>query len=270
MRFGFSRIDRLLRAPVFVMGCPRSGTTFVGEVLGAHPRVAYLNEPPEIMTYTSRVFRGEASAADAAAFYAGVYRTWLARRRLWGVRRFVEKCPRHVFVLDFLARAFPRARFVHVVRDGRAVVSSLVKTGWLARGDGTAAGQAARYWVPDALRDRFEAANHAGRASLTWDLYVRAGLAGRALGPARYLELRYETLLAEPETRTAELLRFLGLRMGSAVREFLDRTRRDRDGAWRDELAPGDRVEVESTVGALLRELGYDANTSSGKEIGAP
>ncbi len=257
------RADRLLRAPVFVVGCPRSGTTFVGEVLSAHPRVIYLNEPPEIMAYCPRVYGGNVSAEEAAAFYRTVYRRALGRRRLWGVRRLAEKCPRHVFVLPFLGGAFPAARFIHVLRDGRAVVNSLVKTGWLGRGPAGADGSRARYWVPALLREEFERTTDAGRASLAWDLHVRAGLAGRRFGPRRYVEIRYEDMLAEPERSAADLLRFAGLALDPAVGRFLDGVRRERTAAWQRELAPADRTHVETAAGALLQTLGYGAVNAS-------
>lgn len=249
--------ETLLRAPIFVTGCPRSGTTFVGTLLGAHPRVAYWNEPPDIMAYCPRVFLGEVTFEEARAFYRDVYLRWLRGQHLDGVTHFAEKCPRHVLVLPFLVRAFPEGRVVHVLRDGRAVANSLVRTGWLSDTPAAPGGHRARYYVPPGRRECFETTTDAGRAALVWDIYVRAGLAARALGPARYMEIRYEDVLGDPELWTARLLRFIGLPMADPVVRFLDRTRRDRDGAWRRELEPAAQAAVEEMAGQLLGELGY-------------
>ena len=259
----FDRAARLLRAPVFIIGCPRSGTTFVGELFGSHPAVAYWNEPPAIMAYCPRVFLGAVPETEAARFYRTAYRRWLRRRSLRGVRRFVEKCPRHVFVVPFLARIFPGARFVHVVRDGRAVASSLVRTGWLGGESTSGDGTRARYWVPADRRHTFETTSDVGRASMAWDLYVRAGLLGRHLGPERYTEIRYEDLLSDTVSATTRLLAFVGLPMDEAVQRFLDGVRRERTAAWRTELGEGSRREVETMAAELLAGLGYvTANTS--------
>lgn len=247
----------LLRTPTFVMGCPRSGTTFVGELLGSHSCVVYWNEPPEIMAYCPRVFRREVAFEEARAFYHEVYGRWLGEQRLDGVARFAEKCPRHVLVLPFLARAFPEGRFIHVVRDGRAVVSSLIRTGWLANTPDAPGGHRARYYVPRDRRERFEVTTEAGRAALVWDIYVRAGMAGRTLAPDRYVEVRYEDVLRAPDEWGGRLLRFMGLSMEGGVARFVRRTRRDRDAAWRRELGAPDRAMVEETAGDLLEELSY-------------
>jgi len=105
------------------------------------------------MEYSPRIFSGEVSFEQARAFYLDVYSRWLAKDGSWRTRRFAEKCPRHALVVPFLAEAFPDATFIHVVRDGRAVASSLLKTGWL---DGRTQGRRARYYVPGARREWFE------------------------------------------------------------------------------------------------------------------
>jgi hypothetical protein len=111
--------------------------------------------------------------------------------------------------------------------------------------------------VPAALREEFERTTDAGRALLAWDLHVRAGLVGRRFGTGRYVEIRYEDLLADPKENAALLLRFAGLDVDPAVSRFLDGIRRERTAAWQRELAPADRAHVETAVGALLETLGY-------------
>jgi hypothetical protein len=112
--------------------------------------------------------------------------------------------------------------------------------------------------VPAAERARFEAATDAGRAALTWEAFVRAGLEGRRVAPDRYFEVRYEDLLADPQAWARRVLAFAGVEMDRAVARFVERARRDRQVAWTRELAGDDRVAVETLAGGLLRELGYD------------
>src|SRR5204863_4729315 len=96
-------------------------------------------------------------------------------------------------------RAYPDARAVHVVRDGRDVVCSLLERGWLSadRSGGDDArlpyGADARFWVPPEERAEFERASDAGRAAWAWRAYVTAAGAPRD----RVLEVRYERLAEE-------------------------------------------------------------------------
>ena len=137
-------------------------------------------------------------------------------RRLSLVRglRGVEQTPETAFVVGAALQAYPPARAVHLVRDGRDVVCSLLERGWLSaeRGGGDDAGlpygARARFWVEPERRAEFEAASDATRAAWAWRTlrHRRARVASRAL-----LELRYESLVGEPETRRGELAEHLGV-----------------------------------------------------------
>ena len=91
---------------------------------------------------------------------------------------------------------------MHLVRDGRDVVCSLLERGWLSaeRGGGDDAGlpygARARFWVEPDRRAEFEAASDATRAAWAWRSYVDGGALVRE---PRVLELRYESLVGEPE-----------------------------------------------------------------------
>jgi hypothetical protein len=95
---------------------------------------------------------------------------------------------------------------------------------------------------------------------------------GREAAAGRYLELRYEDLVAEPEARLREVCRFLGLELEPAMLEYHRRvdaaqladhprlaepptpgTRR-----WGEQMSPADNERFEAVAGALLEELGYE------------
>ena len=127
------------------------------------------------------------------------------RRVLERVRRYslvrglrgVEQTPETAFVAVAALQAYPPARGVHLVRDGRDVVCSLLEKGWLSaeRGGGDDAGlpygARARFWVEPERRAEFEAASDATRAAWAWRAYVtaartaRGARAGAALRVAR-------------------------------------------------------------------------------------
>lgn len=129
-------------APTFIVGCGRSGTTLLGELLSQHRDVAYLNEARRIWisavpqtdvwsVQAMSMMRDGRLDVDPAA--AGAERIATLRQMFhaqWvriGRQMLVEKLPENAFRLRLLRAAFPAARIVHVVRDGRAVAKSIAR-----------------------------------------------------------------------------------------------------------------------------------------------
>src|SRR4029078_8314585 len=107
---------------VFVVGCPRSGTTFVGRAIGGLPGVVDFGE---VTPWKAALPEGP-SAADLRTILERIRRIGLA----WGLRG-VEQTPETAHVLGTALEAYPEALAVHVVRDGRDVVWSLVERWWI-------------------------------------------------------------------------------------------------------------------------------------------
>ena len=264
--------------PFFVVGSARSGTTLLRLMLNAHPAVSV---PPE-SRFVVELWRGS-EEVDAETTLAALsrhrqfaswdlpieaVRTQLARTgtvryadvmeaayrafaHLRGKPRWGDKTPRYVEHVPLLARLWPRARFVHLVRDGRDVALSYAD-------------------VP------FGPKRVAESAAL-WATRVSLGVVhGRALGPDRYLEMRYEELVARPEDRARTLCDFLELDFDARM---LDYARRARDAvlpraarynphvtepprtdtrSWQHDMPP-EHVEVfEAIAGDVLAMLGYE------------
>jgi hypothetical protein len=182
-------------------------------------------------------------------------------RRLAFVRRLrgVEQTPETGFVLPAALRAFPTATAVHVLRDGRDVVCSLLERGWLSArrsADSDDANQAygvhPRFWVEPERRQEFVEASDARRAAWAWRRYVTAARAA----PRRTVELRYEQLVNDPERATAPLTRSLGVGE-EALAEAFAAAHANSVGRWRRDLTPEQLADVEAEAGPLLAELGY-------------
>jgi Sulfotransferase family len=240
---------------VFVVGSPRSGTTFTGSALGAQPGFVDLDEVTPLKAALPRL----AALSPAAA--APELRTILERVRLLGLARGlrgVEQTPETSFALEAALLAYPLAHAVHVVRDGRDVVCSLLERGWFRgdRGGADDAGQAygahARFWVEAERRDEFEAASEATRAAWAWRRYVTA--ADRL--PERTTQLRYEALVRDP---AAEAERIAAAIDADPVplREAFARVHGSSLERWRRDLAPEQLADVEAEAGPLLSALGY-------------
>ena len=147
---------------------------------------------------------------------------------------------------------------MHVLRDGRDVVCSLLERGWLraGRGGGDDAGHAygahSRFWVEPELREEFEHASEARRAAWAWRRYVAAA----AAVPERTIELRYEALVESPEAEADRIALALGSDPAPLRRAFGE-VHGSSVGRWRRDLSAEQIADVEAEAGALLGELGY-------------
>ena len=200
-------------SPVFVVGCPRSGTTLVQTMLDSHPRLSVIYEanflvdiplgPRSCMASASealalaeahRAFRSDsfdvriarAACADlGVTSAAGAMRVLAASHAFTqGKKRWGNKMPNALQHLAELAAVYPDAQFIHVIRDGRDSASSQARIGHLPSLVGGA---------------------------LLWRTGMRKGRRdGLSLGPGRYLELRFEELLSAPEEQVRRMCAFLG------------------------------------------------------------
>jgi len=233
---------------VFVVGCPRSGTTFTGSAFGSLEGFVDLDEVTPLKAALPRL------AGLPKPEAARELRTILERVRLLGLARGlrgVEQTPETSFVLGAALAAYPQAMAVHVVRDGRDVVCSLLERGWFraSRGDADDAGHAygaqPRFWVEPERRDEFARVSEARRAAWAWRRYVEA--ASRAP-----LELRYETL-RDGAVQLAGALEVPAAGLARAFAGFHGES----IGRWRDELTAEQLADVEAEAGETLQALGY-------------
>jgi hypothetical protein len=272
---------------VFVVGCPRSGTTLLQRMLDHHPQLAVANDthfiiravpglppgcdPPLTTDLVERAvghhrfhrLGGAASEARELARGARTYREFIAAlysrlAALRGKPLAGEKSPDYVKRLPTLASLFPWARTIHIVRDGRDVALSTREWAREDRGPGRFA-----LWREEPM----------AVLALWWRELVRSGRRdGDALGALRYREVRYEDLVKQPDERLRELAAFLGLPFASSMSRFFEgRTRREpglsakkawlpptsglRD--WRTQMSERDTELFEAISGELLAELGY-------------
>jgi sulfotransferase family protein len=238
-----------------VVGSPRSGTTLLGSSLGAQPGLVDLGEVKPLKAMIPQL-AGLPEQEAAARF----------RRRLEVVRqlglaghlRGVEQTPETSFVLAAALRAYPAASAVHIVRDGRDVVCSLLERGWLGSDRtgsddaGLAYGAHPRFWVEPTRADEFRSASEARRAAWAWRRYVSAA---RAV-PQRTLEVRYEELVSEPGEVAKQLADFLALEpvpLTNSLSKAYDRS----IGRYKKDLTPNQLADVEDEAGELLQDLGY-------------
>jgi len=269
---------------LFVGGCERSGTSLLQKLLCLDPRVAGTGE----FVYTGRIadlfarmaaehpepwasrLRDHFSPSELEASFQSLYRDLVRPAREAGenVAWVAEKTPSNIFAVKALAALFPDARFLHVLRDGRDVLASHreVKRRILATGD--LASYAQTHLTRRHVARRWNAAVTAHRrAEQDPDL------------TGRYLLIRYEDLVREPEAELARLGEFLEISLdartlhpeqvsaadlglpidGLWTTEEADRRgfAPERNGRWRRDLSLGDRLMANLSMGVALSEAGY-------------
>lgn len=280
--------------PIFLVGASRSGTTWLQEMLGAHPAIAtphelhffdrylhpwaeawadHLPEDPE--RWRRRRHVGLPAALTEETFSAlmrevvdRVHGEVLALKP--SARVVLEKCA-YGSHAGLIISLIPRARFIHLLRDGRDVVASMLRA---SRGWG-------RDWAPASAREGIE----------LWRAHVEAARRIARL-TNHYAEVRYEELAsADGPAILGRLFAFCGAETDAAsceeiYRRFsLERGRRAetsivwggevalREGAgnldppgfrgaggigtWRRDLSLREQLLLQSMAGAFLRELGY-------------
>jgi hypothetical protein len=240
---------------VFVVGSPRSGTTFTGHALGSQPGFVDLDEVTPLKAALPRL--AGLPPAEAAAELRGI----LERVRAFGLARGlrgVEQTPETSFALEAALLAYREAQAVHVIRDGRDVVCSLLERGWFRAGRddaddaGLAYGAHARFWVEPDRREEFERASETRRAAWAWRRYARAA----ATVPERTIELRYEALVESPHAEADRVAAALGA-PAEPLRLAFAGMHGSSLGRWRRDLTPEQLADVEAEAGDLLVELGY-------------
>ncbi|MEM9807264.1 MAG: sulfotransferase [Cyanobacteria bacterium P01_D01_bin.56] len=258
-----------LKAPVFIIGSPRSGTTFLGSCIAALPEISYHFEPVATKAAARYIHTQEWNFARGQRFYKLVY-SWLMRVHKDGDLRFADKTPRNCFVVDFLHQAFPDAQFIHIIRDGRDAALSHSKKPWMQAAQaqsrksepgGYRFGPYARFWVEPERTLEFEFTTDIHRCIWAWKRHTESALqAVTNLPQHQYHELRYEQLVTNPQEEAENLLNFLNITDSLSRHQFYQtvaKVRSDSIGRWRTELSSEQLQQVNQEAGELLHTLNY-------------
>jgi protein-tyrosine sulfotransferase len=247
---------------ILIGGAGRSGTTLFRAMLGAHPEI-HCGPEAKLVPVMGDLHRQLHRSFDAEFLGAGIdsslidqaLRAFLATflRGLHPTKRIAEKTPPNLNHMALLGGFFPQARFIHILRDGRAVVESLLRQRWAGLD-----GKPLPYTQNTTLAARY------------WRETVQTVRRQAATVPGRFLEVRYEDLVEDPRKEMERVLAFLGEPWDEAVlkpsatlssREsstaaVAEGLRKNKEESWK-KLSTAQLAEIEAEAGGLLRELGY-------------
>ena len=274
-----------MKPPVFIVGCPRSGTSFLYHLLLSAGGFAEFHTQMNVFDVLEPIFGDlsvprnkqkmmrewlsskafQVSGLDASDIEAKVMANCnngsdflrivmdeVARHQ--GVDRWVDSTPTNIPHMLRISRDFPDAQFIHIIRDGRDAALSLDQHSW------------SRPLPWDRKRSLLA-------AGLYWEGIVRKGRRfGALLGP-KYMEVRYEDLAAQPQPSLTKIGEFLGCDLdyariqqnsiGSVKKPLTSFKEELKDGhfspvgRWKTKFREDQLLWFERLVGNYLLELGY-------------
>ncbi len=283
------RFDR--KAPIFVLGCGRSGSTLLRLMLTSHPNIGIPPEGTFMLGLFGKYYRGGAVLRESIehfcemVFRSDRFSEWNLDRsrvlaRLAAVQeetyanlidavyseyvacldstkqRWGDKNIDYVMSIPKILTLFPNAKIIHVIRDGRDVALSYRAVDFGPNG----LFSTAVFWRRRTLT---------GRASGEW------------AGPARYFEIKYEDLVEQPEHECQRLCDFLGEEFSPQMLRFyeynqlkelipkhrlawhqrtLEPVTQARVRLWKQQMSQRELMIFESVAGTALERFGYETH----------
>ncbi len=275
--------SHLRSTPFFIFGCPRSGTSLLRKMLGTHPNLAvpgeshlYDNIYPIVERYgdlshsptrtrlVTQILRtdhirkwtpapsasetlGAITRHDFHGIVEGLLRAWTSAR---GKARWGEKTPQHTLCWRRILTGFPGVQVIHLVRDGRDVMLS--------------------------YRSAVFGPKHVYPLAVRWQRYLAAAEEAHAfLGEKAFLQVRYEDLVAAPETELRRICDFLGEEYTPLMLAYHQDHKACRSeqrktdnlslpimshntGKWRTQMTDRDLRIFEALAGSSLERYGYE------------
>jgi len=190
----------------------------------------------------------EAKLSACAALGNAVFRP---KAREKGASMWCEKTPRNLIYADVIARIYPRAKFINVVRDGRNVLASMLERKFWPMARSSRYPQTAGFTGPV----EFEAALG------YWSTLLDIGrLHAAELGPERWLDVRFEDLSADLGGTMARVFEFVGLPSDAPVLESLHtvfKPTEAKNERWRGDLDENQIARMHEVCQANLLHYGY-------------
>ncbi len=172
-------------------------------------------------------------------------------QKLWGRPRFVNKNLQNCFRVRLLNSIFPDAKFIHIIRDGRAVAFSI-----LNKKEFGATSPILLVGFKDILGDKYQhKRSELYNYGLAWAEYVRKAREASTVAQGRYYEVRYENLITEPYKELRKIVDFCELDWYRKFEEKIPHTQ-NMNEKWKQKANKEQRTDLEESTFDLRLTLG--------------
>jgi hypothetical protein len=275
--------------PILIIGAPGSGTTLLYQTLSSHRDVAYItlnmlragilrhgrllgDRRKALLILQNLIHRdltsnlplGDAlwikyfgdysymTENDYSEEMASYYRKKVLQvQNFWGRSRFVDKALLNCFRVRLLNSIFPDAKFIHIIRDGRAVAFSILNKIEIA-GDPN---RLFHVGFKEILGDKYQPErSKLYNFGLAWAEFVRKGKEASAFAQSRYYEVRYENLITEPYKELRNIVDFCELNWYSEFEEKIPPTQ-NMNEKWKQKASKQQYIDLEESTFDLRRTL---------------
>ena len=271
-------MQRSVEKPIFIVGAPRSGTGIFYRTMAKHPDLAWISNITKkfpssfFLTRIIMLFRDDHRPTEANNVWqkftnerdeslgrddvSPAARRYLRRvvclnLRLFDKPRFLNKCPGNSVRVGFLKEIFPDARFIHLIRDGRAASYSILRSRLKHAGS---------YWSvkPSGWQDLLQRPL-VEACALQWKWVVEHVIqSARDLPADQYMEVKYEDFVARP----SDILKTVGAKYNLVWQDHQLQTIVDnidnRNFKWQENMSDEDKDRLKFLLGDFLSQLGYD------------
>jgi Sulfotransferase family len=280
---------RKVHQPVFVIGAPHSGADLLTRALKRTPGFHFTVGQPSVhnvvlafaRTPSIQEGRDEATATVLRDAFAQGWQvtahaclncrpecqdatdrsadgTCVDERQ---ITRYGDASPELIYSAEGLVDAFPDARIIQIVRDGRAVVAAMLsdpeELAWFRRGVANVHSEFPNPFFgveTGADRTAWASLSATGKCAMRWRGAVhKMARLRNTLGAEQLTTLRYEQLVREPRATTAALAEFIDAQVAPIV---VPRGQGSTE-SWRRLLSPAQLAEIDKVAGQQLRRVGY-------------
>lgn len=286
-------IINTVKKPIFVLGVPHSGTSWLGRVISQHPDIAYLPEANFVWMWGNAHKENDLLTAEdlTPRIKDHIYKKICRHVRSEGALRVCDKTPRNSLRIPFIYSLFPDAKIILIIRDGRSVIRSintrslkpsrkvlglevwrrikrvppwelgvyLHRTQSIFKG---LIGQSMDYWGarPPGWETWVKQYSPHVVAAKQWTETTRISIVeGRKLPQDNYIELRYEEVIQNPVEHMSKIVNFLELEHSTNL--IVDYAKQTADPSrlekWREVLDDELLSDIQFVMEPTMIEVGY-------------
>jgi len=272
-----------IRKPIFILGSARSGTSILYQLLSSHPdlcwfsnitnlnpehsRLAALNRFTNIPIMKSFIYPSEGERIYTYCGFLDDRKTTfntmatttsdkfneILRRHLEasGKPRFINKRTANTQRLDCLIHMFPDAYFIHIIRDGRAVVNSLLRVNWWEN--------TPLWWRSNLTPSLWQQNGNAPEklCALHWKRNIEEIRHFKSQLSRRYVEIRYENFVHDPRETIQNLMNFCQLYPSIKYISSLPESLPNMNNKWKEKLSSKQKKTISQTIDDYLHKLKY-------------